>query len=389
MVEQHRHSSAEIEQSRNELSALAEELAQQQAALADRQSLGEPESDPTEAAVLAAQREAILAAEAELERVREELRAEREALRLERESFAHERLRAADRLDADARELAEAREQLDAEREELESRAHRMPTRSPAPLFEDHTEQEPALSEFSPDRRGVRPTVASEAETARAPSTETLRSRPLSDDEDSMESHIAAFMDRLRGGQPPAPPVIERALPKRRKCDDQPAPPAESAEPVGVVPSMQVVDVTTAPMEIARRKAPEEKSSMNVLREIGLSHARSAIDTHGQRRSLDQAYVTLAISAACLAVAFFVLFLAGNAVIRCAGIAILVIGIYWMGSSIWAANKVVATIRRRRKGGLRAMLEEVDAEIAAIRKEAEAEIAAAEEERAAESAAVE
>jgi hypothetical protein len=389
MVEQHRHSSAEIEQSRNELSARAEELAQQQAALADRQSLGEPESDPTEAAVLAAQREAIVAAEAELERVREELRADREALRLERESFAHERLRAADRLDADARELAEAREQLDAEREELESRAHRMPTRSPAPLFEDRTEQEPALSEFSPDRRGMRPMFASEAETARAPSTETLRSRPLSDDEDSMESHIAAFMDRLRGGQPPAPPVIERTLPKRRKCDEQTTPATEPAEPLSDVPSMQVVDVATAPMEIARRKAPEEKSSMNVLREIGLSHARSAIDTHGQRRSLDQAYVTLAISAACLAVAFFVLFLAGNAVIRCAGIAILVIGIYWMGSSIWAANKVVATIRRRRKGGLRAMLEEVDAEIAAIRKEAEAEIAAAEEERAAESAAVE
>ncbi len=81
--------------------------------------------------------------------------------------------------------------------------------------------------------------------------------------------------------------------------------------------------------------------------------------------------------------------MAGNAVMRCAGIAILVIGIYWMGSSIWAANKVVATIRRRRKGGLRAMLEEVDAEIAAIRKEAEAEIAAAEEERAGESAAAE
>ena len=111
--------------------------------------------------------------------------------------------------------------------------------------------------------------------------------------------------------------------------------------------------------------------------------------THGQRRSLDQAYVTLAISAACLAVAFLVVFMAGNAVMRSAGVAILIIGIYWMGSSIWAANKVVATIRRRRKGGLRAMLEEVDAEIAAIRKEAEAEIAAAEQERAGESAAAE
>jgi hypothetical protein len=74
---------------------------------------------------------------------------------------------------------------------------------------------------------------------------------------------------------------------------------------------------------------------------------------------------------------------------RSAGVAILVVGIYWMGTSIWAANKVVATIRRRRKGGLRAMLEEVDAEIAAIRKEAEAELAAAEAETTSEPVASE
>ncbi len=388
---QHEQTLVQLEQSQIELHARTAVLAQREAALAEQPHHGEAprEPDPAQVAALAAQREAVLAAEAELQREREELHAEREALRQERESFAHERLRAADRLDADARELAEARDQLDAEREELESRARRTPLRSPSPAFEDRGEQESAFSEFSPDRRSGRSMFPSEAETERAPSAETLRSRPPSEDDDSMESHIAAFMDRLRGGQPTTPPVVERTLPKRRKCDEQPAPPAESAEPVGVVPSMQVVDVATAPMEIARRKAPEEKTSMNVLREIGLSHARSAIDTHGQRRSLDQAYVTLAISAACLAVAFLVVFMAGNAVMRSAGVAILIIGIYWMGSSIWAANKVVATIRRRRKGGLRAMLEEVDAEIAAIRKEAEAEIAAAEQERAGESAAAE
>jgi pSer/pThr/pTyr-binding forkhead associated (FHA) protein len=348
-----------------------------------------PVFDAAELAALAAQRDAVLAAEAELERERETLQADRESLRLDRETFAAERLRAAERLDAEARELAEAREHLDAERDEWAARGQAVhPRRRQDDEVNDVESGE--LSEFSPNRRRNPRADFGDLEPQQSFSSDTIRNRPQTEEEDSIESHIAAFMDRLRVGQPSTPPLVERTVPKRRKSDEKPpAPVSRQNESTSEVSSLSVLDVAAVPMEVARRKAPEEKSSMNILREIGLSHARSAIDTHGQRRSLNQAYTTLAISGACLIAAFFVLFMTDSAVMRSAGVAILVVGIYWMGTSIWAANKVVATIRRRRKGGLRAMLEEVDAEIAAIRKEAEAELAAAEAETTSEPVASE
>ncbi len=381
-VGEHQQQLEQVEAARRELIARAEELDLREAELAAR-----PAADLTvEVAEQNLQPDAALAAEAELQRQREELEASLETLRQERESFAQERSRASDRLDAEARELAEAREQLDAEREQLtvereawESHISRSAMRSPAPVDDELEEDAVAYSEFSPARQAYRPMSPSDAETEHMPLNETLCRLTHADDEDSIESHIAAFMTRLRNGQPAPPPVVERTLPKRRKSDEPPPAPLDAEPADRREPASLVLDVATAPLETARRKAPEEKSSMNVLREIGLSHARSAIDTHGQRRSLQQAYVTLAISAACLAAAFFVLYMSGNAAMQSVGIVILVVGIYWMASSIWAANKVVATIRRRRRGGLRAMLEEVDAEIAAIQREAEAELAAAEQ----------
>jgi hypothetical protein len=153
----------------------------------------------------------------------------------------------------------------------------------------------------------------------------------------------------------------------------------EEASPVAETESVPVLDMPVAtPVALERRPQPTLTADLAAMRELANTQARAAIDTHGQRRSLHRAYGTLGTSAACLLAGFYVLYHADTAVMRSGAMVIIVVGVYWMLSGLMAAKNVVATSRRRKRTpGLRAMLEEVEAEIAAVQSEM-AEIEAAE-----------
>jgi len=63
-----------------------------------------------------------------------------------------------------------------------------------------------------------------------------------------------------------------------------------------------------------------------------------------------------------------VVYFGKNAATHLTGATILVIGIFWMGTSMWAVKKVISSMRKKRSG-LRSMMEEIEAEIALMEKE--------------------
>ena len=156
------------------------------------------------------------------------------------------------------------------------------------------------------------------------PEGDTLRQSPPAEEEESIEHYMAALLDRMRGIQsPPEPKSPAHPSRAKRKSDvqraDEPAEGPVQGQPVERGVDTPALDMPANLTELERRKVQEDPRNLSVLREIGLSHARSAIDTHGQQRSLHQAYGTLGTSAACFAAAFFVLYFGGNAVMRTAG----------------------------------------------------------------------
>ena len=223
--------------------------------------------------------------------------------------------------------------------------------------------------------RRPRPRRQSLLDTTRSEAGDTARAKPHGDEDVSIEDYMTALLNRSRSGQ--AVPVIQPAEPHRRnkrKSDVQPPTAAEEVESAeNSSPEVPVLDMPATLVQLERRKQLEVRPDMNVLREIGITHARSAIATHSQQRSLRQAYGTLATSMVCFVAAFFVFYFGTHTVFHLTGMAIVVIAIYWLGTSIWAVNKVLTSMKLRR-GGLRATLAEIDAEIEALRKETEAEL---------------
>jgi chromosome segregation ATPase len=374
---------------------IVEQNERERQAAAETLTPAQPLVDPVQAEELA-EREAKLAEQfAEFER-------RQASLREEREEFDHSRTRSSQRLDADAEELKQERAELEAERAELAAELEKLAAdreafeaerqssfdrrdaeqasegRRSAQTYdadadeeEDEATEQP-LQEFSralpPSRRQT------QIDTVRSAPGDTARA-PQGEEEESIEQYMAALLNRSRSGQvaPTSQPVERRR--NKRKSDVQTTE-VESPETPVAAPEVPVLDIPAAPVQLERRRVPEVRPDMNVLREIGITHARSAIATHGQQRSLKQAYGTLATSVLCFVAAFFVFYFSTQTVFRLTGMAIVVIGIYWLGTSIWAINKVLNSMQQRR-GGLRATLAEIDAEIEALRKETEAETEAA------------
>ncbi len=314
-----------------------------------------------------------------LERQRAELEQARAELAEEREAVESLRRKMSDRLDAETRELERERQELAAERAAFEVERQAAEEREestvrsgqPEPEEDDAEEDEspaPALS-FAPS--------ASEAETVRgqASADDTVRRLPTSDSEESIEEYMAALLTRMRGGAADQTEVPSSDAPRRDKQKSDaaksasPAPAttveAETAESESSTP---VLDMPAVLKELERRKSSELPGNLNVLREIGITHARSAIESHGQRRSLRQAYGTLATSICCFVAALVVFYFGKNAATHLTGATILVIGIFWMGTSMWAVKKVISSMRKKRSG-LRSIMEEIEAEIALMEKE--------------------
>jgi hypothetical protein len=345
--------------------------------------LAELSSQPITADAGAGERENLDDQRAELEHARAELSEEREAVEKLRQKTS-------DRLDADARELERERQELAAERAAFEAERKASQEREvpiarswqAAPQEEDVEESESP----APTRYFTPP--ASEVETVRgeAGMADTARSLSAGDKEESIEEYMAALLTRMRGGAElqtniPAPGAPRRD--KRKSDVSRPAPQitsagtteeAEQADPEEPTP---VLDMPAVLKELERRKSTELPRNLNVLREIGITHARSAIESHGQRRSLRQAYGTLATSIFCFVAAFAVFYFSKSAATHLTGTTILVVGIFWMGTSMWAVKKVVSSMRKKRSG-LRSMMEEIEAEIALLEKE-RAEAAAEQE----------
>lgn len=205
-------------------------------------------------------------------------------------------------------------------------------------------------------------------ETANDPDQEMSR-QPVAradDDEESVEEYMAGLLSRMRGGGPP--PVAGSPKPPRNKRkSDHPKP--ETQGQLASREDVPVVDTPMSPAELQRRAQPQVTTNLAAMRELANIQARQAIDTHGKRRSLNRAYVTLATSAACFVVGFIVLGLSNDAILRGAAGLILIVGIYCLGSGLLATKDVFATVHRKTTG-LRAILEEVEAEIAANEREA-------------------
>ncbi|MEX0675462.1 MAG: hypothetical protein WD063_00205 [Pirellulales bacterium] len=188
------------------------------------------------------------------------------------------------------------------------------------------------------------------------------------EEEESIEEYMAGLLSRMRGGNS-APVVISpESRRNKRKSDAPPPEEQEQGAPRRSEP-VPVVDMSMSPGELKRRSQPLAATDLTAMRELANIQARQAIDTHGQKRSLNRAYGTFGTSVACLVAGFIVLGLSDAVVMRASGMVILVVGIYWMVSGLLAARDVFATMRRKTTG-LRAILEEVEAEIAANEQEA-------------------
>jgi len=121
---------------------------------------------------------------------------------------------------------------------------------------------------------------------------------------------------------------------------------------------------------LPRRSAPERAVNFHAMRELANFQARHDLDTHVQNRSLSKAYGTLATSLACFLAGFFVLFSSSGPSTRMSAMLILVVGVFFLFTGLNAA-KSIFLVRQSRRPGLRAMLAEVEAEIAAVEAEAE------------------
>jgi hypothetical protein len=301
-----------------------------------------------------------------------ELDAARRQLHEEQEAFEAQRLQTVDRLGREAQQLKAERRQLEADRDSLRADEPGSGRRDEAieskpeeahPPFDAEPSSVPG--ESPADTRDQRPgeTVGSEdEETRRQPAP------AAGDEEQSVEEYMVALLSRMRGDslQPVSVKPDERRRNKRKS--DAPQEPRTQSVPAEQHP-VAVVDVMTPTGDLLRRPQPAMSTDLSAMRELANIQARQAIDTHGQKRSLHRAYGTLGTSIACLVAGFYVLYGAESFAMRGAGMVFLVVGVFWMATGLMAAKNVLDTMRRKNRSGLRAMLDEVDAEIAAAQNE--------------------
>jgi chromosome segregation ATPase len=126
---------------------------------------------------------------------------------------------------------------------------------------------------------------------------DALRRSGVADEDKTIEECFAELLNRYRGqgGNVPAEP--RGTAPRvRRKSDSAtnktPAPAErELVEPPAAAMPMNVVDVATEPVEIQRRTSGAVPN-YGAMREVARSHAKLAIDTHGQKRLVRAALIT-------------------------------------------------------------------------------------------------
>ena len=180
---------------------------------------------------------------------------------------------------------------------------------------------------------------------------------------------MAALLHRMRGGEEPAV-VVEPDAPQRnkRKSDSRPAVEIETPAPPEEVP---VVDMPRPTGELQRRTRPDLETDLSAMRELANIQARAAIDTHGKKRLLNRVYGTLGTSLISLVVGLFVLAFSDRPIMRAGALLILVVGIYLLVSSLLSLKGAFG--KRQKTTGLRAIIEEVEAELAAKEREEAAE----------------
>jgi len=364
----------------------------------------------TATAEIAARREQLETLQQELATARVELEAERQRLASEREDWEAEQSQTAERLKREARHLeserealADERERLLAEREAVQQAREQL-QRSDEPIeTRDETEQAETEETDDSEEAGSKPPLdpgyrsweaqraeymermaaeenhdfagghrvpdPREAETTRGSLLDTVHAP--SPGEDEIDSHIAAFLERVRGSAPVRPIEPSPSRRSKRKSDPPLAEtPKEASAPPSDAADRPLMDLSERPPVLKRRPKMVLPADLNAkMREVAIGQAHSAIDTHSQRQSLRHAYGTIGTSAACLVAALFVLWFADLAMLRMVAFVILVVGIFWMTRSIRAANRILAAMRERRAGGLRAIMAEVDAELAILEKE--------------------
>ncbi len=325
-----------------------------------------------------------------LEAQRAQLQADRQRLERQQEAWEEDRTQSARHVEEQQQQLAHERETLAAEQEAIRAQQQAAAERAAEPPAEDleagdqgrqhpvehdwATEQEPAPVEtgWADEAEFPSASALSLSETVVDDLEETVRMRTAAgDDEDSMDVHIAAFMQRVRAHQLSATqPVEPKAKTRQTKNPPPPAAAQGPSESPSAEPSPPAADNEPRLQELLRRPKLSLAPDLNAkMRELAIGQAHSAIDTHCQQQSLRHAYGTLVTSAVCLASAFFVLGFADTTALRAGGSVLLVVGILWVLWSVRAANRVMASLRRKKAGGLRAIINEVDAELAALEKE--------------------
>ena len=173
------------------------------------------------------------------------------------------------------------------------------------------------------------------AESTGAPEEPMTEGAPKrSDDEESIESYMAALLTRMRGCGAPSSVVAEPSRRRQRKSDTivqeeppQTEPPkSESAaeQPPVIASQPAFRDLTPRP------RMPV--SDLAAMRELANSQARMAIHTHGRKQLLKLVLVRAVTAAGFLVASFVALGLSPfeHEILFGCGMAGLVAGIYWL-----------------------------------------------------------
>lgn len=173
-----------------------------------------------------------------------------------------------------------------------------------------------------------------------------------SDDDDSIEAHIAAFMKRMGAGSSGLAASSQPSRPRKRPVESAPTPmierrntPRETAPAGTPDPTAAVIDGGRAPMTLERRVCADV-TDLAALRAVANTHTRLALHTHSKRQLVRTLCTRLVGAAACLIAGVIGLSLTERAL---SGFAMIVIvaGIYFMFLASEDAKRVVQYVKSR------------------------------------------
>jgi hypothetical protein len=349
---------------------------------------------------------------AELTRQQTELAAAQDDLATQRETTRQEAEQARRELIADRRLLAEDRQalmaELDGQRAELERQrtrfaqetdfadeAHRLPQQFAAQqvssavdeVVEDQSDEsvvDPVGADADDDedileamRRQARERMRAarrdteEAEDAEeAPAERPVGRRGPSrvvdttGEDDSIEDHIAAWLNKRCAAAPPVPPPAEPKH-RQRKSDPKPEPVVESAAPsaeptiVRRPPpeTVPVIDMAPTLTELVRRAQPAETGNYAAMRELGNTYAHISITSYDKKLTLRRSIVAGLLALVCIFGALLVWAIVpeGN-ILGMLGMVAMVAGIYWGLCALVALQKWLLTARGKKFRDLWRML---------------------------------